>query len=148
VTISPDIDRIIELYKPKGISTDSIPESVPVRAMHYNRKRAFNMIQDKPNRVVSSRFDLYVDDYIWYVDNIEDNTIYIPEGEDYGGLNDRFAYGDYESMKKYCHLYDHIHTLSHSELHPESILKEYIDKVGLNVIRFSSPMKLYSLTVR
>lgn len=148
MTVSHDIDRIIELYKPKGICIDHIPETLPVRAMHYNRRRAFDMIQDRPNRIVSSRFDLYVDDYIWYVDTIEDNTIYIPEGEDHGGLNDRFAYGNYESMKIYCHLYDQIDTLSHPELHPESILKEYVDITGLTVVRFPSPMKLYSLTVR
>jgi hypothetical protein len=148
VTVSPDIDRIIELYKPTDICTDTIPETMPVRAMHYNRRRAFDMIQDKPNRVISTRFDMYITDNLQNCSACDDNTIYVPEGEDHGGLNDRFAYGNYESMKIYCHLYDHIDTLSHPELHPETILKEYIDIKGLNVVRFPSQMKLYSLTIR
>jgi hypothetical protein len=146
------IDKVIELYKPKGVCIDPIEHSIPgpvsVLSMHYNRKRAFDMIQDKPNRVISTRFDMYINDNIHICDPCEDKTIYVPAGEDHGGLNDRLAYGNYESMKIYCHLYDYIHTLSHPELHPETILKEYVDITGLNVVRFPSPMKLYSSTVR
>lgn len=34
-------------------------------------------------------------------DNLKDNTIYIPDGSDWGGINDQIAYGKVDVMKKY-----------------------------------------------
>jgi hypothetical protein len=34
-------------------------------------------------------------------DNLKDDTIYIPEGYDWGGVNDQIAYGKLDVMKKY-----------------------------------------------
>jgi hypothetical protein len=65
------------------------------------------------------------------------NTIYIPNGHDYGGINDRLAYGNFESMKQYCNLID---TLDSAEIMngntPEGILKGYLDKQKVEIVRF------------
>ena len=137
-----DIEAITELYKPKGICTDPIPYETNVECMFFNRKRAFDMIQDSERVVISCRFDLYIHEMFSIHEFLEDNTIYIPYGEDHGGVNDRLAFGNYESMKVYCN------AVVNQEYHPETALKLYLDKVGLNVVRFKSRMDLKSSTIR
>jgi len=136
-----DIEDVIRLYNPKGICTDSIPLETNVECMFYNRKRAFDMIQNCDIPVVSCRFDLYIHD-LYIPDYLDAYTIYIPNDEDHGGINDRFAFGNYESMKVYCN------AIVDKEYHPETALKLYLDKVGLNVMRFKSHMDLKSSTIR
>ncbi len=65
------------------------------------------------------------------------NNIYIPEGNDYGGINDQFAFGSYEVMKKYYSVY-----LKYDELwnegvsfHTETMMLHNLDKAGVNIVR-------------
>jgi hypothetical protein len=65
------------------------------------------------------------------------NKIYIPEGNDYGGINDQFAFGNYEVMKKYFSLY-----INHQELwddgvtfHTETMQLANLRKQGVEIIR-------------
>ena len=128
-----NIDATVEVYKPKGLCTDSIPFSSNVECMFFNRTRAFNMIKEPTDIIVSTRFDVCIAEPIIFPEVLEDNTVYIPQGEDHcGGINDRLAYGNYESMKKYCS------TVVEENNHPESALRIYIEKVGLHVVRFEN----------
>ena len=148
-TCSEDIDKVIQLYKPTDFVTDEMPSNVNSVCMFYNRKRAFDLIKNLPDIVVSARFDIYIKEYIFHplsCHRIEDNTIYIPSGQDWGGLNDQFAYGNYESMSKYCNLYKYIDSLELHDFHPETLLKKYIEKVGLNVVRTKKVYELISDT--
>ena len=57
--------------------------------------------------------------------NIQENTIYIPEGNDHvGGINDQIAYGTFDVMKKYNNILLNVKTLMDNNLsifHPESL---------------------------
>jgi hypothetical protein len=66
------------------------------------------------------------------------NEIYIPGGNDFrDGINDQFAYGNYEEMKKYFSLYLHwkeYYREGHY-LHSEGMLKTHLERMGLTVVR-------------
>jgi len=112
-------------------------------SMFYHQNRAFLLIEkdvvDNKRHldcVVYCRADIDSPD-ILQLEMPKPNTIYIPEGFDYGGLNDRMAYGDFNAMKKYCSL---ISTLTAAEsmnsINPEGILKRYLESQQLEIARF------------
>jgi hypothetical protein len=68
-----------------------------------------------------------------------ENTVYIPEGSDHGGLNNQIAYGNYNAMKKYSDLVNNLHKLCGEQrikYHPETLLKQHLENEGLTVVRF------------
>lgn len=74
-----------------------------------------------------------------------ENTVYIPEEFDWEGTNYQVAYGNYDTMKKYCDLVNNIQKLCGEQragYHPETLLKRHLENEGLNIVRF--PFK-YSL---
>lgn len=71
----------------------------------------------------------------------KENTVYIPKGMDYRGINDQFAFGDYESMRKYYSVY-----LNCEELFNEGHLFNSeiyhlanLNKLGVNIVRIEHP---------
>lgn len=86
-------------------------------------------VRIRPDIIFNNRIDFSRYDY--------GNNIYIPEGSDYGGINDQFAFGNYEVMKKYYSVY-----LNHKELweegvefHTETMMLANLLKQGINIIR-------------
>lgn len=71
--------------------------------------------------VVTLRIDcVFQNNFVFNI--LEDNTIYIPFGNDWTGINDQIAYGKVDVMKKYnsiCPVY--LLENSHSIPHPESL---------------------------
>jgi hypothetical protein len=71
----------------------------------------------------------------------EKNTIYIPFHSDYGnGINDHFAMGPIEAMKKYCNLYKNLLYLLENKrtlFHSENITKANLIYNNIYVRRFS-----------
>jgi hypothetical protein len=71
-----------------------------------------------------------------------DDTVWVPGGSDWGGLNDQLAMGSYYAMEKYMMLYPGVEPLldelmtSIGYYGPEPLLKAHIDRVGLRVERF------------
>jgi hypothetical protein len=95
-----------------------------------NKNRVFLLLEEYINKedvkydcVISLRIDCAFQNSFAF-DNLEENTIYIPSGNDYAeeGLNDQIAYGKVDVMKKY-HSINHVDILEKklSVLHPESI---------------------------
>jgi hypothetical protein len=73
------------------------------------------------------------------LDFYEENTCFIPEGQDWrDGLNDQIAYGDFKTMKKYCGLIENIRILCESGVvfHPETLLSNHLQKEGVKIKRF------------
>jgi hypothetical protein len=114
----------INLYKPKLYNNSSIQyeydlgkypgrrEETLIHNMscHFiNKNRVFLLLEEYKNKenihydcVISLRIDLvFLNNFIF--NNLKDNTIYIPNGEDYvdNGINDKLAYGNIDVMKKY-----------------------------------------------
>lgn len=109
-----------------------------------NKKRVFTLLEDHMkttgatyDMVVSARLDVPINN----LPSIEpaENTVYIPGGNDYCGINDRFALGNVDSMKKYMMLYDTAIPILESKLsspHPESLTLANIIYTNLQVERF------------
>lgn len=71
------------------------------------------------------------------------NTIYIPDGNDYGGVNDQFAFGNYEVMKTYYSVYVNCHELWNDgvEWHSEGMQLSNLQRNKINISRFGSPQQ-------
>jgi hypothetical protein len=72
------------------------------------------------------------------IDTLAENTVYIPTGNDHTGVNDQFAYGRTESMKKYI-VFPNILELwekYNMPFHPETYVMYNLIYQKLNYIRF------------
>lgn len=132
-----------ELYKyPKRLDT-SYHRTF---SMFYHNKRCIELIEEYQKHhkmtfdiIIKYRGDLASDENMEIVDSLCQNTVYIPNCSDWGGMNDQIAYGNFESMKQYCMCVDNLLTYcadDKKEYHPETLLKHHIERCGLNVIRF------------
>jgi hypothetical protein len=115
-------------------------------SMFYHENKAFSLIEKDITEnkkqfhcVLYFRADMDSPDIL----NLQvpnPDTIYIPNGHNYQdntGINDRAAYGTYESMKKYCNV---IHTLKSAEnmnnINAEIILRRYLESQSIKIVRF------------
>ena len=113
-------------------------------SMHYHNKRAFDILtQIVPDVdiVIKYRSDVQTTNNfpIPEASTIEPNTIYVPEINHYNGINDQIAYGDRESMRQYCSLYDHIEkyvTEQRITFHPETLLCHHLKQLNIPVKTF------------
>jgi hypothetical protein len=116
-----DLNLFIKAYKPVKYINDRIvvpdnlfPREVSESNMirHFiNKHRVFSLLEkyiesEKVNFdiVFTTRIEVYFYKKRIF-DNIEENTIYIPQESDYGGINDHWAYGSVTTMKKYNDIY-------------------------------------------
>lgn len=67
--------------------------------------------------------------------------IYIPQGMDYGGINDQFAFGNYEVMKIYYSVFENVHELWHEGaiFHSETMQLKNLQKHGVEIVRYGAP---------
>lgn len=69
---------------------------------------------------------------------LTDNKIYIPkEGDFYAGVNDRFAFGNWQAMRRYYSVYLMANRFFQEGrmFHTESYLKHTLDYYGMEIIR-------------
>lgn len=158
------INVFIEKYKPKEYINDKIdifPEQL--NTFNYNRtpetninnvikhftnkKRVFEIFKNysKKNNinydvVISLRIDLHFDENINYI-KPEENTIYIPAGEDWrNGINDQFAYGNMDVMEKYFNILDNCYSLikiKNFKSHPETLTRANLLLNNVIIKRFN-----------
>ena len=117
-------------------------------SMFYNWMKNFQLIenfQKKQNMlfdiIINYRSDILSSEFINFdkIENINFNTIYIPQGNDWGGVNDQMAFGNFDSMKKYCEIYKNIQKYNDNDnviFHPETLLKHHLKCSNVNIIRF------------
>jgi len=161
------ISEFTELYKPIAICNNPILETIQSQLYKYqnppspdhgivnvdnmtrhfiNKGRVFKLLENyiekegiKYDLVFSTRLDIFYNEQLNF-NSIKENTIYIPDGRDYADLavNDNFAHGTFETMKKYMNLYDNIIGFldKHAFLHPESLHFWNIRHHGINIIRY------------
>lgn len=99
--------------------------------------------------IVPSTFDVYVrmrPDLMFNgplkFQKPEPNTIYIPQGMDFWGVNDQCAYGDYDTMKIYYQVFENYHHLWRDKgitFNSECIQKANLEDKGVTIVRFGSP---------
>jgi hypothetical protein len=114
-----------------------------VYSMYYHNKRCTEMITSYSHTfdvVVKYRPDLENRQVMPIVDVVEEDTLYVPCGADYGGLNDQVAYGSMDVMTRYGTCVDHIpeYVSGGSAFHPETLLKKHVQYTCKfkNVVRF------------
>ena len=95
--------------------------------------------------VIRSRSDiLFSSELPFPLTELKENTIYIPEGNDGGGITenisvcDWFAVGRKDAMKKYCSIYHCVGEYMKNKipLHPEIMLSHHLSSHELNIVRF------------
>ena len=137
LTVVPPM--IYDLYRDDNTSYDR------TYSMFYHIKKAFDLVTNYQT-VNNMTFDCILF-YRADIDNFdtlainhpEKRSVYIPEGNDHGGISDLCAYGDYDTMNKYCNVInsiEHICKSQHVKFHPETILHKHLLNNSLNIIRF------------
>jgi hypothetical protein len=164
----PDLDNFLNMYKPIKYTNESIEfdtteyEKYKIHPAtninnlfrHFiNKYRVFSLLEEyiketnvKYDAIVTLRIDLFFNDPFNF-ENIQNNTIYIPSGRNYdnydtdckNAINDQVAYGDFETMKKYCSICFNVKylldTQSSELIHPESLVYSNIKFYNLNIKR-------------
>jgi hypothetical protein len=157
------IEKLIEICTPVSLINEPITYTVdfskyPIfipdiyapnfdsMTRHFiNKKRVFILLEDYMAKhgvaydlVICARLDIPIHGLAIPEPAPAKNTVYIPLGYDYFGINDRFAMGDVDSMKKYMLLYDSAVYLLDTKVtvpHPESLALANIKYKGLEVVR-------------
>lgn len=128
-----------------SLYTDPIfPEKLGMCSMFYNQQRCGEMIRESNVQfdvVIKYRTEIHSGTPFEIKYPLQPNTVYVPEGFDYGGLNDQMAYGDAESMHVYSELYNSLKDYNDAKvyIHPETLLKYHMQSRNINVIRFRYP---------
>ena len=146
--INEDQVNIEEIEVPKEIKESKLrvrDRLDNMYSMFYNNYKCMELINnyEKKNKykfdiIIKYRSDINGKSNIEIENEIDENTIYVPLGNDWGGLNDQIAYGNVESMKKYseCYLNFLEYAILNKEFHPEGLLSRNIKTKLLNVKRF------------
>jgi hypothetical protein len=86
---------------------------------------------------------LYDSSIDWSLINPSENTIFVPEGHDYNGLNDRVCIGNLDTIEKYASIYNNSLNIIESTfetnnniIFPEVLLHAHISDLKVNVNRF------------
>jgi hypothetical protein len=163
--LNEDIEDFRKLYNPVSIIHEPIIynditgykkwDSVNghnVMCMYINRKRVVNALKlhifDTGivyDWVISTRLDTYNDALMDYSQFNRPNTLYIPEGYDWGGMNDQMAIGKIDTMDLYMSLADDIYVLMKEVIPygPETLLSTYLAKYAeFSIERFAFPYRL------
>lgn len=160
---SPLIDKFVEQYKPIAYINDQIHYNLDLgnypgkrdetnihnMTCHFiNKHRVFSLFESHVNTynikydvVISLRIDLIFRNPFTF-NNIQDNTIYIPNCYDYvdNAINDQIAYGSFNTMKKYSSIITNVLYFLENKMtipHPESINLTNINYYKLKIVRFN-----------
>lgn len=117
------------------------PETIPYNTVNMwrNMYLAFQQAPEGFDVYVRNRYDILFSkpiDFNAY--QYDDNTVYIPTGNDYrDGINDQFAFGNLEAMRKYYRVYTyHPHHFAMGKtFHSESYLKYTLQEQGVKIVR-------------
>lgn len=118
-----------------------------VHSMLYNKKKCLELVKSyerehniKYDIVVFFRADILAEESYPLIVPENDNSIYIPAGFDWGGVNDQIAHGTMAAMEKYVELYDRARVYCLQEgciFHPETLLAHHIRRNEINLRRFN-----------
>jgi hypothetical protein len=116
------------------------PESEPHNGFNqwHNNFIGFSLVPTDYDVYVKSRCDICIDHKINFEDyTYDNNTIYIPTGNDFWGINDQFAFGNYEVMKKYFNVYINKDDIFNSGTvyNPEIFVLQNLLMQNINIVR-------------
>lgn len=112
-------------------------------SMYFHNKRAFIVLLERVpdvDIVLKYRSDIITNQKLELPSSVSSNTIYVPDSNQWKGINDQIAYGDKESMKIYCGVYDKIEEYvkkNHVSFHPETLLLHHLKTENIKVETFN-----------
>lgn len=158
-----DVENFCRLYNPVAVNNEPItyivnfgsypnhktcPANINNMTRHFiNKKRVYELLEATGTQydlVISSRLDLYMEPLILPAE-VATNTVYVPEGEDHTGLNDRFAYGSQDAMRHYMNIFDNCIYLLKQRIsvpHPENLTLYNLIHCGVSIVRFPNYQKI------
>lgn len=117
------------------------PENQPENTinMWYSMWQAWQMAPAGMDCYVRSRYDIILSGPIDFRNfDMRPDVVYIPRENDYrDGVNDQFAFGSYEAMKKYFDVFNMhaAHFAAGKMFHSESYLKYTLEAHGVKIVR-------------
>lgn len=138
-----DTQEPSELYKyPKAPASNYHR----VYSMFYHNKRAFELLEKYKTKyniefsvIIKFRGDLKSNSVISLNNILDNSSVYIPNGFDYGGINDQIAYGNFDIMKNYCELgngnVEKLHLEKNIRYHPETLLFHHLKSYNISITR-------------
>jgi hypothetical protein len=120
------------------------------KQFYHNRKNIENIINYeraygiKFDRICKFRIDAHTSNFC-PPDILKENTIYVPQINNYCGLNDQYAIADSNSMRKYCLLVNFIYEYCAQNAvlyNPEILLNYHLQNMRLNIETFNFVYKL------
>ena len=120
---------------------NKVPETTPNQTVNqwHNNFMAFSKAPKGFDCYIRIRYDIKLSgaiDFNRYP--LADDVVYIPvDGDFWEGVNDRFAFGNYEAIRKYYSVYLLHPLLFHmgKRFHTESYLKHALDHQGVRIVR-------------
>jgi len=154
-----EIEEFKRLYNPIAVNNTAIVHSIdysmyplppdygvnPANMIRHfiNLRRVCELMETNTSTIydvaVCTRLDIMISSVSLPIIKPPENTIYIPNGFDYFGINDRFAMGDVETVKKYMLLIDNCKYLFDNKLafpHPETVALANLKFHNISIIRF------------
>jgi hypothetical protein len=145
-----DFDKVTMTNKRESISYNR-GDVHNIEKHHINKYRVYKLCEKYASDniifydvVLSLRFDIFFKKKMVF-EKIEENTIYIPEGDDYFGINDKFAYGDLHSIKVYSSLVLNAINLiksGFSDTDPETLLYSHLLHSNIKIQRIQFKISL------
>jgi hypothetical protein len=152
--LGEDLTEFINLYKPKLVIDETIdyhgppPPHYNGMCMFYNRHRIFQAFKTfcqenavQYDIVMVYRLDVFALSEINFdgMNQLDDNTIYVPNIRYSQGVNDFIAIGNMNSIQKYCDLfayYQQLLQISGNSSSNELLLKLYLHGIHMKIILF------------
>lgn len=139
-----NVDWYPDPFKPHIYDKNKAPENTiyqTFRQWHCGMI-GFNLIPKGYDIYVRIRPDTILNGPIKFSDfDCSGKKIYIPQGHDYGGVNDQFAFGNHEVMKIYYSVYQNCHELFNEghRFHSEGMQLANLQKHGVEIVRYGAP---------
>lgn len=115
-------------------------------SMFYHNYKCIELIKAYEDKhkikfdvIVKFRADIKSNYFLDLESPLLENTVYIPNKFDWGGINDQVGYGNRESMIKYSECFLKFVDVGYivKRFHPETILKGYLNYIKMNIKRIT-----------
>ena len=123
-TLCPNLEKSLILGK-------NVKSIYNICSMYHHKKVIFEKVANDYDVYMYFRTDLKNAEKLKFPEKLKGNTVYLPDDHDCQGVNDRMAYGDYDSMSKYMN----IDISKHKVVLPELILKNHLKSNGVKIER-------------
>jgi len=157
LNIQDECVQVHETREPESLYkyTHGTPSYQRTYSMFFHNKMCMESIkryQEKYNKkfdiIVKYRADLTADTPLSFEEYklpLQNNNVYIPSDFDWGGVNDQVAFGNEQSMERYCSCVDNLQKMCESNIyyHPETLLRKHLELSRMLTNRFEFRYRIF-----